>query len=376
MNPKPFSTLALALAASASFAIVIRHDRDDARYRALAERYRGPVCGIGTGGHGTLVAPRWVVTAAHVVDRADAFSGFASFGDRHVPIKAVYLHPTWALPGGRTDLALVELAEEVKRVKPARFYERGDETGKRIVFVGQGYTGTGLEEPKAADGAWRAAQNTITEVDDRFIAFDFDRPPAGDDLEGISGPGDSGGPAFLEEKGNLYILGVSSGNSAPRGQGHCTYGSQERYGRISNHVDWLRATMRDRKGATPMGVAKPIATGWPTGVVATAARDYIEAFNTGRPDAVIEHGQRYWSAAQIDALKPEVRRERTGKRMEELGRLVPKAFAENPNGSLTVLLFSERKRIYVVLSMTPDDASKVNRVTTADMPPSYVPPVK
>lgn len=40
----------------------------------------------------------------------------------------------------------------------------------------------------------------------------------GTDLEGVGGPGDSGGPALLELDGRVLVAGVSSAASSPPGQ--------------------------------------------------------------------------------------------------------------------------------------------------------------
>ncbi|HKS54351.1 MAG TPA: trypsin-like serine protease, partial [Steroidobacteraceae bacterium] len=54
-----------------SHAIVIRHDRDDAAFLDLADKYRCTVSfkdadPAGLSGMGTLIASQWVLTAAHV----------------------------------------------------------------------------------------------------------------------------------------------------------------------------------------------------------------------------------------------------------------------------------------------------------------------
>lgn len=59
--------------------IVIRHDRPDSLYRALGARYPA-VVKVGRAGDGTLIADRWVLTAAHVAGtinlaRARVFAG-------------------------------------------------------------------------------------------------------------------------------------------------------------------------------------------------------------------------------------------------------------------------------------------------------------
>ena len=57
--------LAFAVAGSAS-AVVIRDDVKDARYRVAASEFM-PLADLPLEGHGVLIAPQWVVTAAHAV---------------------------------------------------------------------------------------------------------------------------------------------------------------------------------------------------------------------------------------------------------------------------------------------------------------------
>ncbi len=98
----------------------------------------------------------------------------------------------------------------------ARLYDRSDEVGKEIVFVGTGWAGTG--DTGMADGAinkdrlLRAAQNRIDGIKPGYVRFTFDSPDSEHalPLEGISGPGDSGGPALWFDDDQTCILGVSS----------------------------------------------------------------------------------------------------------------------------------------------------------------------
>ncbi|MGD8376327.1 MAG: trypsin-like serine protease [Acidobacteriota bacterium] len=223
-------------------AIVIRHDRDDADYRALGAEYPA-VAKILPDGEGTLIAPRWVLTAAHVGRDVRRVGGTVRVGEREYAVGGVFLHPDWK--GQEHDIALVRLQEPVSGVQPASLYRNRDELGKVVTFVGRGDFGTGKEGILRADGALRAATNRVDRTTDDWLIFTFDPPQAATRLEGISGPGDSGGPALVRRDGRSWVLGVSSGGQSPEGGRPGMYGSREFYTRVSTHLDWIDSVLED-----------------------------------------------------------------------------------------------------------------------------------
>jgi hypothetical protein len=235
MKPTIIALIFFTILASPSQAIIIRHDRDDARYLELGSRYPA-VCLVGRDGEGTLIAPLWVLTAAHVAADIPANSMTVTF-DREYRIENIVIHPEWRDRGAH-DLALIRLQEPVSGIEPVSIYTSTDEVGKIVTFVGRGDTGTGLTGPRVMDRKKRGATNKIESADERWLYFTFDDPPAATDLEGISGPGDSGGPALLEKDGKLYTLGVSSWGR-PGKQGRGTYGAGEGYTRVSKYAQWI-----------------------------------------------------------------------------------------------------------------------------------------
>jgi len=100
-----------------SQAIVIRHDRDDARYLELGARF-DTVVGIGRA-HGTLIRPDWVATAAHVADSISTVSGTVRVGDRDYPIARIVYDPSWVgddvplIVGGETSNGSDRSSDEV-----------------------------------------------------------------------------------------------------------------------------------------------------------------------------------------------------------------------------------------------------------------------
>lgn len=91
---------------------------------------------------------------------------------------------------------------------------------------------------KANNGVLRKAQNQVTAVTKSDLRFVFESGDEAQELEGVSGNGDSGGPAFLKKADDFYLLGVSSRvESWFKGVGE--YGVKELYTRVSSHADWI-----------------------------------------------------------------------------------------------------------------------------------------
>lgn len=354
----------------ASFAIVTRDDRDDKLYRDLAKKYHC-VCIVAGNGHGTLVGKNWVLTASHVAQVVSPLSRFVTFGEKNFRIKAVYLHPSW--PGRLTrtsnDVALIELEKPVEGIKPVLVYEKSDEVGKDIVFVGSGFTGNGKTGPTTNDHVWRAAQNRIEKVGATFINFTFDAPPKGNDLEGISGPGDSGGPALLEQGGKTYIVGTSSANSSNGAE--CTYGSQEFYGRVSTASSWIHRTMETHEGAKPMlGEIKPLLGDWPTTDMTDAAKLFVEALSTKSMEKMDAFGEKYRTTKGPKA-DVEARRKRLGQMMEDYAPLKPVATMDTPDAFSVVCEFGRGKYLALTFFRSKEEPGRTSGVGSRVVPKPF-----
>lgn len=334
---------AMTLAACAD-AIVIRHDRDDARYRVLGE---GHACVVTLGGGtGTLVAPRWILTAAHVADGLSVFDREIAIDGKTRKIDLVLFHPGWDearrdSPESGVDMALVRLDEPVDWIEPAGIYESDDEVGQRVVVVGRGSTGDGESGITGDDGLLRGAENIVESVRwDNWIRFVFDRPTDANalDLEGISGPGDSGGPALIERGGEWFVAGVSAANDSQGGK-VCGYGSHEYYTRVSAQAGWLRETMSSEM-ETPSAASSQIhdivASGWPEGEAAALAREFFEAFNSTGSEELTDFETRR-RGSNDDRGRPI--RERVDSIVELRGRfgsLTPEAISFGEDGGAIV----------------------------------------
>ena len=257
-------------------AIIMRHDVPDAYYRAMGEHYRLTVVDIrvpsakGTplphgNGIGTLVGPDWVLTAGHIASRVMPGHERSRVNKPHTVyvngqpylIEKVILHPRYSEKERPwIDVALIKLATPVPGAQLACLYPAKDEVGQVTILAGTGQIGTGLIGPAKdkQDGLLRASTVRVegTEAEGTVLSWTF-RPPEDAKVtaaEGISGPGDSGGPAFLRHKGQLCVAGVSASQD-DRGRGEGRYGVRELYPRVSHYRPWILEVMRKVDNSTP-----------------------------------------------------------------------------------------------------------------------------
>lgn len=143
-------------------------------------------------------------------------------------------------PGKSHDIALIKLVKPAKGVTPAKLYDRTDELAKIAWFIGVGGTGNGLSGQTIDNyqngGMLRKAQNKIVQAEGPLLKFKFDKADTALPLEGVSGSGDSGGPAYTTMDGRHYLLGISS---RVEGGDIGKYGVTEVYSRVAFFTPWI-----------------------------------------------------------------------------------------------------------------------------------------
>ena len=346
--------LAVGFAASPADAVLRRHDRADTLYLETRAYARG-VGGLG-GATGTLVGDRWVLTAAHVAANLSPFSRSFRIQGQSIPIDAVHTYPGWgtqtsasgvdAIDTDVPDLALVRLARAPRNTKPVALRRTPDEVGRTIVVVGLGLTGTGETGPADEDGRLRAATNVVDGAEGGYFTFSFS--PPGDsgvtDREGIGGPGDSGGPAFVQGPRGLEIVGVSSLNSQGAAEGPSRYRSVESYARVATSLAWLDSTMKGRGRPDPVrDRVVDLRRGWPDSRGARLARGWLEAFDA-RDSLKLVAWEREFRAESLLVKRPAEERATSWRKIRgDWGHLEAAGLVETPGEPLKLLVHAAER---------------------------------
>ncbi len=236
--------------------MITRHDKDDSDFIKLAKQFENYVCLLNLPDcEGTIIADQWVVSAAHcAIGIVNKFNNgrkhFVIINDAEIEVDKVIMYKNWANPEADNstlkDIALLHLKTKPIGAMQAKLYVEEDELDKLIYMVGRGDKGDGLVGVNGNDGKQRGATNRIETATGNWLTWTFDHPDTKTkyltEYEGISGPGDSGGPAFILKNDTVYLAGISSWQDTKDGP-EGLYGVVENYTRVSQYIQWLREEM-------------------------------------------------------------------------------------------------------------------------------------
>jgi hypothetical protein len=247
--PPKLAAVAAILLPAAAGAIVTRHDVPAEAYVRKAADLPSYCRMMAPDGGGALIAPSWVITAAHLTVEFKPGHRLRC-GDEALRMAEIIVHPNYEENIGRHDLALIRLKEPSKQV-PLKLW-RGNGEDQHVISLighwqgGNGTTGVSAEAKKKLLGA----TNRVAAADEHWLKFVLDAPSdsATTPLEGVSGGGDSGAPAYLRSGGDTYLLGVGSRNSDTSDDGvEQNYGDTDLYVRVSSHAAWIDRVLEGRE---------------------------------------------------------------------------------------------------------------------------------
>lgn len=284
--------LVLAGCAAAAHGIVIRHDRTEAESLALARAFPA-ACRVSVGGSGVLIAPTWVLTAAHVANGSQANGTTVTIGGQTYQVLQALTNPQWRR-GGYRDIGLLRLDRPVTGVKPLPFATKAPSPGAPVTIVGAGLFGMGdkgVGRTRVGAPTVHAGRNVVELTSqgrkDNTLQITLHEPPKGDALEAIGAPGDSGGPMLTKVRGQWTVIGVGLSGDDSNGDGKMAdYGDHSFYTAVHPYVNWIRSTM-----GTPAPKEKPAGPQPWSAAAPRVLAAFFDAYNSGPP----EYGQFFTS---------------------------------------------------------------------------------
>jgi hypothetical protein len=183
---------------------------------------------------GTLIAPRYVLTAGHCADGLSATGGRFRVGGVTYSTSRVFVHPNYNRfaigTDNANDIAIFELATAVSGITPSPIFRGIPQVGNMLTLVGFGAGGTGSTGHDGTFGTKRVGTTPIDGVTRTLITWNFDN-----ETESNTAPGDSGGPAFLVVNGEYQVAGVTSGGDrADAGLGDHSFDT-----RVDAYAAWI-----------------------------------------------------------------------------------------------------------------------------------------
>ena len=212
-----------------------------------------------------------MLTASHCIDDnggqdyPPAVVGFGSnlYSDRcatYVPDQW-FTHPDWnpdqILLGSTPDLALIYFQDPILGIEPAKLFHGTipDTMAATIYHVGYGTTGH-ASGAKTYDGQKRGGQAAVFGTSsgiygayDGYFGTIFSVQFGYRHLGAGLGPGDSGGSAYYEVNGEVFLAGVHA--SASR---YMDYNSTSNSVKVAKYADWIEATMASMAVPEPSAV--------------------------------------------------------------------------------------------------------------------------
>lgn len=191
-----------------------------------------------------IIAPRYVLTAAHAVGECDEFEIKLDTGESF-PLAAMTAHPSFGEDALKTtDVAVGRSAREIPLDFYPPLYSKNDEAGKVVSIAGYGITGTFSTGATISDGHKRAGSNIVDAAADGKLVCSVSKGKR-TSLEFLIGPGDSGGGLFIGNE----LCGIHSSVVHGRGEANISrYGHESWHTRLSDADirEWIDSVMAQK----------------------------------------------------------------------------------------------------------------------------------
>ena len=192
-------------------------------------------------GSGVIIAKRYILTAAHVVQNTK--EPYIILNKKKIKIEWVVIPKDFVLEKtGPYDIALCRLHEDAIIDFYPELYEKDDELGKLCSLAGWGMHGTWTSGTIYDDDKRRAGSNYVDPI--MFCGMlvcsvqDVSKRTT---LEFLIGHGDSGGGLFIDKK----LAGIHSCIYTGDGKLDSSYKDYSAHTRVSLHKDWIELIVKD-----------------------------------------------------------------------------------------------------------------------------------
>lgn len=195
---------------------------------------------------GSIIAPTWILTAAHCVDQkppkevyTGVFNRVANENERRAhAVKRIVIHPTYTRTPLKDDVALIELSALIEFNQYRRAIclpQFNTDTANRPLYAaGWGFNLKGVLPEKLQDIELREITPCVFNIN-RAKQLCAGVIPGGN--LGIC-QGDSGGPLMVLQNGRWILIGISSFTAVP-----CTANGPGGFTRVSAYLNWIKETI-------------------------------------------------------------------------------------------------------------------------------------
>lgn len=200
----------------------------------------------------------YILTAAHCLPYTDQItpveSSFKSWdgrliakGEGYIYVPEERISRPEGFGGASTDIAILKLPthdiltdEDGNLVSKPIINDKSGEVNKKVMFVGHGRWGVGLDESdeyKPEEGARRLyGESEISKIFEREHGIAAKYEPEGETKYwAISAPGDSGSAWWQDNKGHRVIIATTNGSSTYMSTG----------ARVSKYASWIKEIYND-----------------------------------------------------------------------------------------------------------------------------------